>query len=431
MVVKATLFGCGYASLGDSYQRSKPATHPKAPKSASPARRLGTHDSLLNARHFNGVYYRRDADRRSSIGRQRVRRIHFFPKGGSWLASSRYRVFHLAEELEKIARPCKLHSPPRILRRYLTQQRGRRLTLTELAMFRSREVARSIVSFLHIPRGEIIFAQRSVYSRSFATMLLRAHRSRPLIFDIDDAVQEGQRELTRQLVCKADMVIVGSHALELFAHSQGSRRVYFFPTSIPLSNYSLRPNPLTGHRPTIGWMGTGPEHLENIKILRLPLIELAKKFEFLFLFVGSLDDPALMELLAAFEGVRMEIIPNLDWANPSAVLHVLHRFDIGLMPLTDTPRHRAKCAFKAIESMACAIPVVVSGIGENVHLVESGQDGFPASTEAEWIDRLSILLGDEKLRRRMGAHARTTIEKHYDIQKNAGAFNNYLALEIG
>ncbi|MEW6366249.1 MAG: glycosyltransferase family 4 protein [Acidobacteriota bacterium] len=359
-----------------------------------------------------------------------MKRVHFFPKGGRWLASSRYRVFYLADALIGLGRPATIYDPPRMLRRYLTQNTGRPLSTFELLSVRLRETVRNVRALASIPAGDLIFAQRSVYSRTFAAALLARRYRRKLVFDIDDAVFEGQARLTTRMLCAAELVVVGSHELDRFAVETGARRVFLLPTSVPLEKYPLRSR-LRAQPLTIGWMGTGPEHLENIRLIREPLIELAKRADFLFLFVGSLDDPALLELLRSFAGVRMEVIPRLNWSDSVDVVATLHRFDIGLMPLTDTPRHRAKCAFKAIESMACGIPVVVSSIGENKHLVDDGIDGFLAATSDEWVEKLRSLLDNDESRLAMGLRARKKIEARYDLAKNAAAFNTFLSRELG
>jgi len=350
-------------------------------------------------------------------------RIHFFPKGGPWLASSRYRVFHVARALETRGWQCVTHDPPRLLRRYLAHRLGRAPSTTELVRTRALETLRNARALWGARRGDILFAQRSVYSRLFAAMLLMARRGRPLIFDIDDAVFERQGETTARLTRAADLVVVGSHELERYADSVGARKVHLFPTSVPLAQYPPRPEQRSPSPVTIGWMGTGPEHYENIRILRAPLMTLSHRIHFLFLFVGSLGDPALHSLLETFDGVRLEIIPRIEWEDPAAVARVLHRFDIGLMPLTDTPRHRAKCAFKAIESMACGVPVVVSRVGENVHLLREGRGGFLAGTEAEWEERLFDLASSPNLRTEMGRAARAIVEDGYGLEKNVALFD--------
>jgi len=49
----------------------------------------------------------------------------------------------------------------------------------------------------------------------------------------------------------------------------------------------------------------------------------------------------------------------------------------------------------------------------------TGVNGFWAATEEEWVDRISLLLGDAALRARMGAGARRTVEQSYSHRVQA------------
>ena len=61
------------------------------------------------------------------------------------------------------------------------------------------------------------------------------------------------------------------------------------------------------------------------------------------------------------------------------------------MPLEDDENGRAKCAFKMLQYMACAIPSVVTPIGLNRDLLAMGDIGIGASTTEEWVDALEQL----------------------------------------
>ena len=88
-------------------------------------------------------------------------------------------------------------------------------------------------------------------------------------------------------------------------------------------------------------------------------------------------------------------------------------FDVGLAPLPDNPWTRGKCGFKILTYSASAIPVVCSPVGANRDTVVEGESGFFASTESEWLEKLSLLIEDEGLRRRMGTKGREHVAANY------------------
>src|SRR4030095_16634048 len=90
-------------------------------------------------------------------------------------------------------------------------------------------------------------------------------------------------------------------------------------------------------------------------------------------------------------------------------------FDIGIMPLHDTPWERGKCAYKLLQVMAAGKPVIASPVGANAQVVQHGVNGFLANTAEEWTEALQKLTTDPELRRRMGAAARTTVEDRYSV----------------
>jgi len=55
----------------------------------------------------------------------------------------------------------------------------------------------------------------------------------------------------------------------------------------------------------------------------------------------------------------------------------------------------------------------------NRDIIQDGVNGFLASTEQEWDDKVGCLLGDADLRRRLGAAGRKTIEERYSLAVNA------------
>jgi glycosyltransferase involved in cell wall biosynthesis len=116
--------------------------------------------------------------------------------------------------------------------------------------------------------------------------------------------------------------------------------------------------------------------------------------------------------------VRTDFVP---WTAAGEV-GALHRFDIGIMPLPDTPWTRGKCGCKGLQYMGCAIPAVMSPVGVNRDIVTDGHDGLLATTTDEWVDRLSALIEDGDLRRRIGAEGRRTVVDRFSVAATGERF---------
>ena len=172
---------------------------------------------------------------------------------------------------------------------------------------------------------------------------------------------------------------------------------------------------------TIGWVGGGPEHFKkgNFHILKPVLDELARRgYKFQIYLVGTRGHELLEKLFVSMH-YGLTIVPFVPYDH---VPEQIHMFDVGVMPLQDTPFERAKCAAKAIQYMACRVPPVVSAVGENTYVVDNGVNGFCVSTIDEWVHALEVLLSDTGLRNKMGraglekvagSYSHEAIVKHY------------------
>jgi glycosyltransferase involved in cell wall biosynthesis len=88
---------------------------------------------------------------------------------------------------------------------------------------------------------------------------------------------------------------------------------------------------------------------------------------------------------------------------------------IGVMPLEDTEWARGKCGLKLLQYLAVGLPAVASPVGVNSEILVNGENGFLASTEHEWYERLDSLCRDPQLRTRMGQAGRRTVETRYSL----------------
>jgi glycosyltransferase involved in cell wall biosynthesis len=109
---------------------------------------------------------------------------------------------------------------------------------------------------------------------------------------------------------------------------------------------------------------------------------------------------------------------HIPWQAEKELADLLS-FDVGIVPLPETPFTLGKSSFKLLQFMGCGLPVVCSRVGFNVEAVRDGENGFLADGIEEWCEKLSVLVRDEEMRSTMGASARRTVEERFSLQSQA------------
>ncbi len=94
--------------------------------------------------------------------------------------------------------------------------------------------------------------------------------------------------------------------------------------------------------------------------------------------------------------------------------------------MPDSEWTKGKCGFKVILYMSMGIPSVCSPVGMNKEIITDGVNGFLASTEDEWVEKLSFLIKDPQLRRKLGTAGRETVEQRYSLNTNVPKFLDVL-----
>lgn len=199
----------------------------------------------------------------------------------------------------------------------------------------------------------------------------------------------------------AHIVVAGNDYLARRARQAGARQVEIVPTAIDLSRYDNLHVAPANSTVTVGWIGI-PLNAHYLNIVA-PALRAAGTGAATKLHVVGAPVPAELG------GIPAEGFP---WSEDTEIAQIA-AFDIGIMPLHDTPWERGKCAYKLLQVMAAGKPVIASPVGANVQVVRHGVNGFLADTAEEWTDALRTLAGDPALRQRMGAEARRTVEDHF------------------
>lgn len=109
---------------------------------------------------------------------------------------------------------------------------------------------------------------------------------------------------------------------------------------------------------------------------------------------------------ADFRWLVKHPLRHTDWCQKTTDYYTLIDFDIGIIPLVETPFAVVKSHSKALEYAALGIPVIASDVAPYRSFVIDGVTGYLVRKEHEWLGRLRDLINDESMRTEMGAKAR-------------------------
>jgi glycosyltransferase involved in cell wall biosynthesis len=249
----------------------------------------------------------------------------------------------------------------------------------------------------------------------------------PVVFDFDDAiflpsVSDANRFIgalkqpgkVASIIRCSDRVIAGNQYLASYAR-RFNQAVTVIPTCVDTTKFvpsrdAFSTNGAAPPRdPIVGWIGS-PTTAPYVRTLGNVFRRVQAEHRFALRVSGT--------------GEPLEV-PGVSTDNPLWTLdgevELFNTCDVGVYPLLDDEWSKGKCGFKAIEFMACGVPVVAAAVGVNREIIEDGVNGFLASTEDEWVEKIGRLLADRDLRRRFGEAGRRTVEQRYSLAIHAPA----------
>jgi len=339
--------------------------------------------------------------------------------------ASRYRVYQYLEYLQKQGIDCSV-SPGIAKGDYLKIYAGFHPVRKLCALI--GVVFRRIIDLLRISQFDIIFIQREISPQVFPLIekIIKMMRKK-VIFDFDDAIflVPPQRnsiiykfrfeDNIKEIIKESSYVLAGNdYLLEYALDYNPKARV--IPTCVDTNRFIFKEKSAADSKKIIiGWIGT--EHsllyLEDIKSV---FQELSKRFKISLHVMAGVN----------FNISGVEVI-NKKWDINTEVAD-LHELDIGVAPLKDDGWGKGKCGLKALQYMSCGIPVVCSPAGVYKTMIVDGENGLLAANANDWIEKLTLLIKDAALRKKIALQARNLVEAKYSLKVNAPKIKEVLEL---
>jgi glycosyltransferase involved in cell wall biosynthesis len=247
-----------------------------------------------------------------------------------------------------------------------------------------------------------------------------------IIFDFDDSiwlpnVSDANKKFswlknpskTAKIIELSDMVFAGNQYLADYAF-QFNKNIKIIPTTIDTDEYQPLGQKGKNGIICIGWSGsiTTIKHFEYAVPF---LLKLKKKYKekICFKVIGD----------ATYKNDEL-CIKGISWEKEEEIKE-LSTIDIGIMPLPDDDWARGKCGLKGLQYMSLEIPTVISPVGVNTEIIQDGVNGFLASTEEEWVNKISLLIDSPLLREQLGNNGRKTVLEKYSFHSYKQRYLDY------
>jgi glycosyltransferase involved in cell wall biosynthesis len=272
---------------------------------------------------------------------------------------------------------------------------------------------------------DLFFVQREAFMLGTTFFEKGISKKTKMIFDFDDSiwlqvVSDGNKSLgflkdaskTQKLIKYAHLIFAGNEYLAKFAR-QFNSNVVIVPTTIDTDEYKRIPQPASD-KVCVGWSGsfTTIEHFE----FAIPaLLKIKEKY----------GEKVCFKVIGDGNYRHEELnITGLPWIKKDE-LQELSGIDIGIMPLPDTEWANGKCGLKGLQYMALEIATIMSPVGVNTEIIQDGENGFLADATDEWVEKISILIEDSELRKKLGAAGRQTVLDKYSVYSQRDNYIKY------
>jgi glycosyltransferase involved in cell wall biosynthesis len=344
-------------------------------------------------------------------------RALFYLLDGDTNASSWHRALQFFPRLRGLGIEASASRPvPAAAYARLVERGSNKLAFYSLfALCRALDVQRA-------DRADVVVIQRDLFP--FGPPLLERalfRRNPHLVYDTDDATylrpsftpntlfQRLRRfDKVAEVVRRARSVSVATEPIAAWARALNPM-VSVVPMAVDLAVYDSAARPAASSGPVVlGWAGTAGG-LRYLHTLQPVLARLAREHQIVVRVISG--------------GYRHVVLPDVPvdarpWRAEDQLAQ-LATFDIGLVPLDDTPFEQAKFPFKLLQYMALGIAPVAARVGIAATVIQPNANGLLAGSLDDWHASLTTLIANEAERRRLGAAAHDTVAENYTVERVA------------
>ena len=342
-------------------------------------------------------------------------KILFLPKYNELGPSSRYRIYQYLDSYEKAG--IKVEVSPLFGFYFFTDNKISKIGYT-LYYF-----LRRALKIIQVYKYDLVYIEYELfpYFPAIFEKLFKIFNVKYIV-DYDDAIFHNYNASSNffikvllsnkidTVVRNASYVISGSPYLTHYICRINANCVEI-PTSVSKVKYVQKPKSETNAVFTIGWIGSRSTSVNVLKLIPA-FVELRKKMEFQLNLIGfdQNESSKLSHLNVNF----------IKW-DAKTELEEINKFDVGIMPLENTPFNRGKCGFKLVQYMGCSLPTIATPLEANVKINRNKKNLYAITTE-DWVSAFEKVFHNQDYFKQVGLDNYNDFTNYYTLENNSETY---------
>ena len=200
-------------------------------------------------------------------------------------------------------------------------------------------------------------------------------------------------------------------------------KVVIIPNYYVDSVLDIKDNIKTEGKLKLGFYGT-LTHSKDLFLIKNVILKLKEKYDFDFEVIGGFNAEDNVDE-DWFNSIQLPP-NNMDFEKFMKWLPGAIDWDIAIVPLEDSPFNQCKSELKFIELAVLGLPGVYSDMCVYNTVVNDGINGFLASNEDEWIEKIEKLILDKDLRKTFRDNALNKVLADYRVENRVKIWEDVL-----